>query len=51
MDVNPGEAETVQVGEGMLLTVIKIKRVECCLAMGRLGKTAQHRKTLSVFDD
>ena len=35
MDVNPGEAEAVQVGEGMqVLTVIKIKRAECCLAMG-----------------
>ena len=34
MDVNPGEAEAVQVGEGMLSTVIKIKRAECCLAMG-----------------
>ena len=33
MDVNPGEAEAVQVGEGMLSTVIKIKRAECCLAM------------------
>ena len=34
MDVNPGEAEAVQVGEGMLSTVIKIKRAEYCLAMG-----------------
>ena len=25
MDVNPGEAEAVQVGKGMLSTVIKIK--------------------------
>ena len=33
VDVNPGEAETVQVGGGMLSTVIKIKRAECCLAM------------------
>ena len=36
MDVNPGEAEAVQVGEGMLSTVIKIKRAECCLAMDNI---------------
>ena len=34
MDVNPGEVEAVQVGEGMMSTVIEIKRAECCLAMG-----------------
>ena len=52
MDVNSGEAEAVQVGEGMLSTVIKRKRAECCLAMGP-GRdyTARHRITLSVFDD
>ena len=34
MDVNPGEAEAVLIGEGILSTVIKIKKAECCLAMG-----------------
>ena len=50
MDVNP-EAEAVQVGGGMLLTVIFKKSRMLKNAVGGQGETARHRITLSVFDD